>query len=108
MKMAHGENDPINTLSQWEIWRIEADVLAKVAGGIITGVLLIIAAIWGEDACEFAFGTVMVSLVIGFVVAVILAIKYAVFGPSQATVDRAFARGNAMLHKAMGPNWRDP
>ena len=83
--MSFGGNDPINTLAQWEIWKIEADILAKVAGWIIVAVLFIICAVWGEDACEYAFGAVMVSLVITFVVCLVGAIKYAIFGPSQAS-----------------------
>jgi len=104
--MSFGGNDPINTLAQWEIGKIETDVLAKIGAGIIIAVVFIVAAVFGEDAAEFVFGAAMISLVIGFVVCVVAAIKYAIFGPSQRSVDRAFARGTAGLHKAMGPNWR--
>src|SRR5580698_6641178 len=101
-KMSVGGNDPVNTLARWWLWKIEVDIAAKALSWVIVAVLLIIAGVWGKDACEYAFGTVMVSLVVGTLVCAVVAIKEVIFGPSQRSVDRAFARGSAGLHKAMG------
>ena len=105
--MSGNENGPVNALTQLWLWKIEIDIIGKVLGCIGIGVIIIVITVFGVHNGTIVIRVVVGSLAIGCVDRIIFHIKNAIASPSQRSVDRAFARGSAMMHKAMGPNWRD-
>jgi hypothetical protein len=87
------ENDPINTLAQWEIWRIESKILGTILGVVFLLVLVVLEGFFALSPMTIVYGIAVISVPV-------LVVRFARGGRSTA-----YDEGVKMMHKAMGPDW---